>query len=121
MSLLNFFNLEKRVYSKFRTEAAKAANVQEKEISKIKLLFMYSENKAKVLIYTNRGNFQVIKKLSDFEFSEIVKTKAEEVVKDCYELAVIEAERDYLTEKSENNVYYIDMNKERKKTNFNIF
>ena len=121
MSLKNFFNLERQVYNRFRKESAKACNVQEKDIKKIRILFLFENKKVRLLIYSSSGNFEIVKNINDFEFSETVKERAEEVLKDCYEISVIEASRDYLLQKSENIIYYISMNKERKQVNFNIF
>ena len=121
MSILNFFSLEKRVYNQFRKASAKSANIKENDILKIRLLFLFDNNKVKVLIYSNKGDFEVIKRMDEFEFSETVKAKAEEVLKDCYEVNIIEANRDFLTNRSENTVYYTSMKKEKKQINFNIF
>lgn len=121
MSILNFFSLEKRVYSQFKKAAAEAAKIDKNDVLKIRILFLFETNRVRVLIYSRAGNFEVVKSIDEFEFAETVKAKAEEILKDCYEINLIEATRDYLTERSENTVYYTNMKKEKKQINFNIF
>ena len=121
MSLKNFFSLERRVYSEFRKQSAKACEIKAEEINKIRLLFLFDKNKAEVFIYSSKGNFKIVKELREFDFAETVKEKAEEVIKNLYEVNVIEAARDFTTEKSENKVFYTDLEKNKLQTNFSIF
>jgi len=121
MSIKNFFNLEKKVYSKFREEAAKAAKIEKNLINKIRILFIYDKNRVEIFIYSTNGNYRVDKNLQEFKFAKNVFEKADEVIKDCLEVNIIEATRDFITETSTNTAFYTDINKNKLQINFNIF